>query len=134
MKKICRVAVICICMLFCELVLPVSAHANEANVQIDPRMTSINAYHTELSISSVGVASISGYVRGKSGVTSAYVEVTLQKKVSGEWIDVESWEDSGTRNASVSETYSVSRGTYRVVMTCSADGETKSATSAERTY
>lgn len=134
MKKICRTAVICICMLFCGLALPVSAHTEEANIQIEPRMTSINAYHTELSISSAGVASISGYVRGKSGVTSAYVEVTLQKKVSGEWIDVESWEDSGTRNASVAETYSVSRGTYRVVMTCSADEETKTATSAERTY
>ena len=115
-----------------QLILTVSTHAKEANVQIEPRMTSINAYHTELFISSAGVASISGYVRGKSGVTNAYVEVTLQKKVSGEWIDVESWEDSGTRNSSISETYSVSRGTYRVVMICSADGETKSATSAER--
>lgn len=134
MKKIRRTAVICICMLFCGLALPVSVHAKEANAQIEPRMTNIYAYHTDLSISSDGIASISGYVRGKSGVTGTYVEVTLQKKVSGAWVDVESWEDSGTRNASVAETYSVSRGTYRVVMTCSADGETKTAISAERSY
>lgn len=134
MKRIYKTAVICFCMLLCGLALPVSVHAKETNVQIEPRMTSIYAYHTELSISSGGIASISGYVRGKPGVTSTYVEVILQKKVSGEWIDVESWEDSGTRNASVAETYSVSRGTYRVVMTCSADGETQSATSAERVY
>lgn len=135
MKRFCRTAVICICMLIGGLVLPVSVHAKETNVQIEPRMTNIHAYGTELTISSDGVASVSGFVRGKSGVTSTYVEVTLQKSVSGEWIDVESWEcPSSTRNASVSETYQVSRGTYKVTMTCSADGETKTATSAERTY
>ena len=89
----------------------------------------------ELSISSDGSASITGLVRGKTGVTSTYVKVILQKKVSGVWIDVESWEDSSnTRSTTIAETYQISRGTYRVSMTCSADGETKTATSAERTY
>lgn len=112
-----------------------SAYEKEATVLIEPRMDSISTYGTELSISSAGVASISGFVRGKSGVTSTYVEVTLQKKVSGEWIDVETWEDSSsTRSTSVAETYQVSRGAYRVTVTCSADGERKTATSAERTY
>lgn len=135
MKRLCRMVFLCICMLFCGLVLPVSVHASEGNVQIEPRMTNISTYGTGLSISRDGVASISGYVRGKPGVTSTYVEVTLQEKVSDVWIDVESWEKSGNAiGASVAETYSVSRGTYRVVMTCSADGETKTATSAERTY
>lgn len=135
MKRLCRLAVICIFMLFCEMVVPVSVHAAETNVQIDSRMTSISTYSTELSISSDGSASITGFVRGKTGVTSTYVKVTLQKKVSGVWIDVESWEDSSnTRSTTITETYQISRGTYRVSMTCSADGETKTATSAERTY
>jgi hypothetical protein len=57
------------------------------------------------------------------------------QNVSDKWVDVESWETSSdTRSASVAETYQVSRGTYRVTMICSADGETKTATSAERTY
>lgn len=135
MKKLCKMAVICICMLFCGMVFPVSAQAREADLQIMPRMASIGAYGTDLSISGGGVASISGFVRGKSGVTSTYVKVTLQKSVSGEWVDVESWEESNdARNTSVAETYQVSHGTYRVVMTCSADDETETATSAERTY
>ena len=50
------------------------------------------------------------------------------QNVSDKWVDVESWETSSdTRSASVAETYQVS-------MICSADGETKTATSAERTY
>lgn len=135
MKRLCRLAVICICMLFFGMAIPVSVHAAGTNVQIDPRMSSISTYSTELSISSDGVASISGFVRGKTGVTSTYVKVTLQKKVSGVWIDVESWEDSSnTRSASIAETYQISRGTYRVSMTCSADGETKTVTSVERAY
>lgn len=98
---------------------------------MEPRTTSISVYSTELSISSDGIASISGFVRGKLGITSTYVEVTLQKSVSGTWVDVESWENSSdTRSTSVAETYLVSRGTYRVTMTCSADRETKTATSA----
>ena len=124
-----------VCVLLCGLILPIPVHARELDVQMEPRMASISVYGTELSISSDGTASISGFVRGKLGVTSTYVEVTLQKSVSGTWVDVESWENSSdTSSTSVAETYQVSRGTYRVAMTCSADGETKTATSAERTY
>ena len=50
----------------------------------------------------------------------------LQKSVSGEWVYVESWEESNdTSNTSVAETYQVSHDTYRVIMTCGADGETE---------
>lgn len=135
MKKLCKMAFVCICVLFCELVLLIPTHAKGVSVQIEPRMTSISFYSTELSISSDGIASVTGFVRGKSGVTSTYVKVTLQQNVSGNWVDVKSWEDSNsTRSTSVDETYLVSRGTYRVTMTCSADGESKTVTSAERTY
>ncbi len=133
MKRVFRMAAIC--MLLCGLVLPLSVHAKEANAQLMSKMTNISTYSTELSISSDGIASASGFVNGKSGVTSTYVKVTLQKSVSGKWVDVESWEaSSDTRSTFVAETYQVSRGTYRVTMICSADGETKAATSAERTY
>lgn len=98
-------------------------------------MANISTYSTELTISGSGAASVTGFVRGKLGVANTYVKVTLQKKVSSEWVDVKSWEvSSGTRSATIAETYQVSRGTYRVTMTCSADGESKAATSAERTY
>ena len=74
-------------------------------------------------------------MRGKSDVTSTYVSATLQRKSGNDWIDVESWEDSSTeRYLSVLETYSVSRGTYRLVVTVTANTETKTVISNEKTY
>ena len=64
-----------------------------------------------------------------------YVKAMFQEKVSGSWVNVESWEDSSnTITASGLEIYLVSRGTYRVTMTCSVNGEIKTATSAEKNY
>lgn len=114
---------------------PIVSYAKEAVTYVEPRLAYISTYSTELVISNIGLATITGEVRGKTGVTNAYVKVTLQKYASGDWVDVEDWEDSSNgRNAFISETYQVTRGTYRVVMTCSANSETKTATSAQRTY
>lgn len=134
-KKFLKVAIVCMCFLVGGMAMPTTSWAKEAEKQIEPRMTYISTYNTDLTISNTGLATITGEVRGKSGVTSAYVKVTLQKYESGNWIDKEYWEDSQDgRKASVSETYQIEKGTYRVFMTCSANSETKTATSAERTY
>ncbi len=127
--------VIGVCMLSYGVKSPMAVCAEVANGQIETRMTYIASYNVGLFIADNGIASISGSVSGKSGVTQTFVKVTLQKSVSGGWEDVESWEDSSdSRSAFVNTTYQVSRGTYRTVMTCSANGETKSQTSVTRTY
>ena len=130
LKRIGRLVAICICAV-CVGIIPITAHAMEvSDKQIQPRMDYISSYGTELTISDSGEASVTGFVRGKKGVTNAYVKVTLQKKVY-----VQSWESSGSgRNATIAETYSVSRGTYRVVALIKAGTESKSPISAERTY
>ena len=135
LKRIGRLVAICICAV-CVGIIPITAHAMEvSDKQIQPRMDYISSYGTELTISDSGEASVTGFVRGKEGVTNAYVKVTLQKKVSGLWVYVQSWESSGSgRNATIAETYSVSRGTYRVVASIKAGTESKSPISAERTY
>lgn len=117
LKRIGRLVAICICAV-CVGIIPITAHAMEgSDKQIQPRMDYISSYGTELTISDSGEASVTGFVRGKKGVTNAYVKVKLQKKVSGSWVYVQSWESSGSgRNATIAETYSVSRGTYRVGM------------------
>lgn len=126
---------VCVCMLVCGFALPITSFAKGTGMRAEPRMTYITTYNTRLSISDEGTATVYGQVNGKTGVTYTYVKVTLQQSVSGVWVDVESWEaSSDSRSATVAETYQVSRGTYRTVMTCSANGETKSQTSAERTY
>lgn len=109
LKRIGRLVAICICAV-CVGIIPITAHAMEvSDKQIQPRMDYISSYGTELTISDSGEASVTGFVRGKKGVTNAYVKVTLQKKVSGSWVYVQSWESSGSgRNATIAETYSVS--------------------------
>ena len=115
--------------------VPITVHAEETT-GVEPRMTYISSYTTDLSINSTGMATITGLVRGKSGVTSTYVKCTLQRSVGGGWTDVKSWEtSSSTWAATIGETYQLSsRGTYRVYMECSANTEEKTLTSAYRTY
>lgn len=69
----------CICMLFYGFASPVSIYTQETNVQIELRKANISTYSTEQTISG-GVASVTGFVRGKLGVTNTYVKVILQKK------------------------------------------------------
>lgn len=134
-KKLCKLLTFCVAMLLGVGVVPFTSHAQELSINAEPRMAYIQSYKVELTISDSGVASVTGVVTGKIDVTSTSVEVVLQKYVSGDWVDVESWEDSNNSfRTSIVETYQVSKGTYRLVMTCSANTETKTATSAERTY
>lgn len=126
---------LCVSLLVCGVSSSFVASAEEMHAQIEPRMTYIASYTANLVISSKGAASIEGTVMGKSGVTQTYVKVTLQKSISGVWVDVESWEASSDgRSATVTASYQVSRGTYRVDMVCSANGETKSYATEATTY
>lgn len=134
-KKFCKVAILCICIIVISVVCSTTSYAKEVDTQVGTWTVYISTCSTDIGISSSGMATVTGQVRGKTGVTSAYVKVTLQKYVSGDWVDVNCWEDSQNgRNAFVSETYQVSRGTYRVVATCTANSETKTLTSTEKTY
>lgn len=129
------IVVVCMCIVFGGITMPKIVKAEDPT-SVEPRMTYISSYTTELSITSSGVATISGLVRGKSGVTSTYVKCTLQMSIGGGWVDVKSWEVSSTgMGATIGETYQLSsRGTYRVYMECSANTESKTMTSAYRTY
>lgn len=138
MKKILNIltiAVLSVSILFGAVSVPLVVYATDVQ-SVEPRMTYIGSYSTDLSISSTGLASISGRVRGKAGVTSSYVKCTLQMSVGGGWVDVKTWEDiSSTPNATVIVDYQLSsRGTYRVYMECRANTEEKTGTSPYRTY
>ena len=135
MKKFCKVVILWIYVFVGVLTIPFVSYAKEAATYVEPRMTYIAGYSTDLVISNAGIATITGQVRGKTGVTQAYIKVTLQKYVSGHWANIEEWENSqNARNAFISETYQVTKGTYRVVMKCSANSESKTATSVQRTF
>lgn len=135
LRVVLNVMLLSLSILLGSMAIPKIVNA-EDDVHQDTRMTYISSYSTDLSITSTGVASITGNVRGKSGVTSSYVKCTLQMSIGGGWVDVKTWEDnSSTPNATVAQTYQLSsRGTYRVSMECRANTEEKSGTSAYRTY
>ena len=134
-KKIYRFVVLCLSTLLLVNLISIKGYAQTDSALVEPRMTYISTYSTDLSISDGGAATITGLVRGKTGVTNTYVKVTLQKSISGNWNDIESWEKSNNgRSTTISEVYQVSKGTYRVVMNCSANTESKTATSVTRTY
>lgn len=88
MKRLCKMVCAGICVLVCGLVLCEPVSAKGTSVEAEPRMTSTSSYSTERTISTDGVASATGFVRGKSEVTNTYVKVTLQQKVSDSWVDV----------------------------------------------
>lgn len=134
-KKIYRFVVLCLSALLLGNLISIKGYAQTDSALVEPRMRYISTYSTDLSISDGGAATITGLVRGKTGVTNTYVKVTLQKSISGNWNDIESWEKSNNgRSATISEVYQVSKGTYRVVMNCSANTESKTVTSVTRTY
>ena len=134
-KSICKVIILCMCLVVGSILSPVASHAQEANVQVESRVEYITSCEAKLTISSSGVATCNGFVRGIAGVSSTYVKITLQQYVSGAWQDVESWEVSSSgRSTSISETYQVSKGTYSVVATCQANLEVKEAISTSETY
>lgn len=139
--KIILTVVMCMCIVMSGMLAPcvVQAETNLETTNLGSglsRMAYIATYTTTLSISSTGVATVTGLVRGKSGTTSTYVICTLQRDVSGTWVDVKTWRDSNNNSAStIGVTYQLfSRGTYRVYMECAANNEVKTDTSAYRTY
>ena len=82
-KKIYRFVVLCLSTLLLVNLISIKGYAQTDSALVEPRMTYISTYSTDLSISDGGAATITGLVRGKTGVTNTYVKVTLQKSISG---------------------------------------------------
>ena len=97
----------------------------------------INVASSSLTISADGTASIVCYVTRTSTGNSIYLKATLQKYSSGRWIDITNWTVStSSTTAYISETYTVSSGTYRVAAYFSvsgSDGGTESNTLYSKT-
>jgi len=130
------VAFMCLCLVAGIIMIPTTVSAQETTGEIQPRLTYISDYDYSLSISSSGVASVSGGVYGKPGVTFTHVKLILQKNVSGTWQDVKTWEASNNGDSvSIDDTHQLtSRGTYRVYVTFKANTESKICTSSSKTY
>ena len=136
MKKLFIAMLVCVGILVGSNVCMSPVCAQESINEIgNARMAYIYSYGTNLSISDSGVASVSASVVADSDVSSVFLRVQLQKFVLGNWITVNTWEGTYANNsASISATYQVSSGTYRTVMRCTANTETKTTTSSTIYY
>lgn len=110
----------------------VTAQTAEA---VQPMAVYISGSDADLLISDNGVARVQAFVRGKSGTTSTYVQAVLQVKSGTTWLSTKSWaKTSSSAYVSINETYPVPKGTYRVVATVKADTESRTITTASKTY
>ena len=108
--------------------LPVHAEtatlSEPAGAPISIQYVNINDASSYLTISSDGDASIKGYVKKTSSGDNISLTVTLQRSSGGSWENVTSWSKTTTSpSASISKTYSVSSGTYRVKTAYSVTGD-----------
>ncbi|HJA06049.1 MAG TPA: hypothetical protein H9798_02710 [Candidatus Mediterraneibacter pullicola] len=135
MRFIKEARILALCTLFTFIfVLPVMAQTTDVG-QIQPRLSNIITCSAKLTINQNGMADASGYLNCRPNIQITYMQLTLQKKSGGSWIDVKSWTASGTGSMlSISKTYKVSRGTYRTKAYVRADSETKSTVSTSVTY
>lgn len=124
----------CIALLLTLALLPISALAAHSEAAGLLRYTKTGKISAGLSISG-GVATCDGDVQ-PSGKHNCSVTVTLYKQNGSDWTKVKSWSANATggEEASVTETKTVGRGTYKVVAKGNVDGETSSAESAKKTY
>ena len=103
-------------LLLLTLCAPVSAATALDEDTATPRYTHFGAVSINLSIDSLGCATVSGLIQGRPGVTTG-IKAVLQKYNSsnGTWSDIKTFNSSSTTfNCGLSGSYYVARGTYRV--------------------
>lgn len=106
------------------------------DVIITPFYVNINSASTSLRISG-GTAYITGNVVKTTSGKTIYLNCALQKQSGSSWTTINNWSASSTSSsANLSETYSVTSGTYRVKMyyyVTAADGSVESDTMYSKT-
>lgn len=126
--------VIALVLVFSMAASSVFALSGEAPLCAAAALTRYNYIHSVssyLDISSNGTAHIYSDLYKTVYADSIYLSASLQRKSGGSWTDVASWSASSSSSyASISETYSVSSGTYRVktYYSVSGSGGTESGT------
>lgn len=89
------------------------------NTVVQPMYLYTSDIKATLNINGSGTASCVGKIKGWASDSNITMSVTLYKKSGTSWIYVTSWSDSatGVSSLSISESYTVEAGTYKVVVT-----------------
>lgn len=135
MKTLFKLLAVSMCMaIFVNTpIVSFAATADGENVAV-PYLTYITSYDVSLNFSN-GNALVSGSVTGKSGVTKSIVICNLEKLVGSYWLQVQSFTDTKAgSSASVSGSYPVDAGTYRVYGSFTCNNEIRTAYTANKSY
>lgn len=100
--------------------VPISAGAAiRDDVIVQPMYMYTSEVRATLSISSSGTASCVGKIKGWASDSDITMTVTLYKQSGTSWSEIASWSDSatGVGSLTISESYGVDAGTYKVVVT-----------------
>lgn len=138
MRKFLKSFLVCVLLVCCFSANATVGQAAAPSEAISPLYALTYKTKVSLSISS-GIAACSSYVKASDTSSTVSITVKLCKKEGNSWVSVKSWSVQNQEYAAyVDETYSVSKGTYRLHMSgtvVSADGtiENVSGVSAEKT-
>lgn len=108
-------------------------YSDDSDNEITPFLTYISSYECSLDISN-GNAECTSSIDGNSKVTSTKITMILQKLSSGSWINVATFNATGGNSCELERTYKISRGTYRLYCTFTANSETVTKKTASKTY
>lgn len=123
-----------VCMGLAVMAAAPSAVMAKVPEQVQPMADYISDCSATLRISNTGSATVEVDIMPKGSVGTS-IEAILQRRTASGWENVKTWnmkKDSGY--TFLSETYSVSKGTYRVYAIVKAGSETKYPVSATKTY
>lgn len=102
---------------------------------VSPRFVSISECNVTLSLAGEAEVIVVGTVVGVSGTANTSLVAVLQRQRGNSWVDVKTWEtSSASKRVSLQEVYPISSGTYRVILTGTADGESTTVYSTMLTY
>lgn len=127
--KICTL-VLTILMMFANVSF---CYAESFDYEITPFLTYISSYNCKLEISK-GNAECTSYVNGNSKVTNTKIVMKLQKLSSGSWGTIGTWIKTGDSSCYLEKSKEITRGTYRLYCTFTADSETVTKKTDSETY
>lgn len=111
----------------------VNSYASEEGTSVSPRYTYIDNYSMTLTAEN-GNAHIFANVMSKDSSTSCYIKCNLEKLMGSYWMQMKSFEATGTGSATVIADHGIDRGTYRVMGTFRCHTETQTAYTGNETY
>lgn len=122
MRKKLAVILLLVCLLYGGVAL----------AKVSPMFVNIRSTSAELTISG-NTANCYGGVQAYSAGSSCTISMKLQKKNGSSWTTLKTWSDDGNGSAAMSETYTISSGTYRVKVSGTVAGESYSVTTGTKT-